>query len=658
MTEQNVPTRRSAGRPGRKFSPVRADTEEYKALALFLRKRMEAAEMTVQKLVDTGATRLSKSAISERLAGAKLEEKFITAVIEACTEATRLRPSRHRLLAEGLSLLGRAEKRRTPVLDVTREKDPALRNIAVASQQRLLELHEELLVKYGQLEALDRVRHQSELALRDATSLASVLSVWVVVLADEVEHLTRDREETMSAVPPDLVRLRSVDVELHSTVRRHERTREGLAHTERDRQLAAALLAEAMTRTREIRRELLRMPTARQLPGSQGMAEASMVRADLAAQHVYGDDVDAALDRAETVSRTIADRLRSAVTDLDDGAETLPLSAVDNADNASASADDKDNALWWDTVGQVPTESFTWAEETAASLLAARNPQDPSFHALVRDCGPRMVMLVADRLLAHQWVEGSVRLRVALAVSLPPKQLAPLLIALATGAMQRSEHGAQMLLAAVLLRSPSDVLSLTSLIDDGGNDLPQTLQRGLAAFARRPRADVSRYLREQLVDRPRMASHSVVDALVREWPAEDVLALTDELMVIEDGVFGWTLLGALPQPPIVQTELLLGLWSKLPRVYFAEALPSLYQGTWQELASVIANLHRDWPPPLDRAARELAADVMPLILRRESLDGIDAIARALAMYKLSPERIFEPYKEMLTPGFTTWDDDD
>lgn len=172
----------SSGRPGRKFGPVRADTEEYTALATFLRKRVEAAGMTVQALVETGVTGLNKSAISERLAGAKLDAGFVTAVVEACTDAPELRPSRARLLAEGLNLLARAENRRTPVLDLTREKDPVSRNVAVAAQARTIELYEELRLKNGQLDSLNRVRHQSELALRDATALASVLSVWVVVL--------------------------------------------------------------------------------------------------------------------------------------------------------------------------------------------------------------------------------------------------------------------------------------------------------------------------------------------------------------------------------------------------------------------------------------------------------------------------------------------
>ncbi|WP_030619578.1 hypothetical protein [Streptomyces fulvoviolaceus] len=663
MAEQDPHKSRSAGRPGRKFSPVRADTEEYTALASFLRNRMHDAGMTVRGLAE--AIDMSSSAVSERLAGAKLEAEFVTAVVEACTEEQELRPRRGRLLAEGAALLARAERRRTPVLDATQERNPVLRHVAVAAQQRLLELHDELHLKNAELEALNRVQHQSELALRDTASLSSVLSVWVTVLADEVEHLTRERELTMSVVPPDLARLRSVDAELARTVERHGRTRAGLDRTERDRRLAAALLAEAVTRTRDIRREVLPLQAALRLPGADGAAGTTQVAADIAPLGAYGDDVDAALDRAEAVSRTIADRLRSAVLDLDDDAETFPLSAadavdaMDNADNGPTSTDATDNAPWWDMLGDVPTGAFTWAEETAVPLLAARDPHDPRFEQFVRDRRPREVMLLADRLLAHHWAEGSARLRTALALSLPPDELAPLVLALAKtpGPVPRAEQGAQMLLAAVLLRTPADVYALTRLLTASGDDLPRTVRWGVAAFARRPRADVVDYLRVQM-PHDRMGSHThVLGAVISEWPVDEVLALVDDLMVIEDGdentQFGWMLLAAFPRPPFAQTELLLRLWTTLPRMYLGEMLPSLYQGDSYELADVIVSLHKEWPPPLDGAARELAAEVMPLIIRRESLEGLDVIADRLAKRQLSPERIFEPYRGLLSPNFMT-----
>lgn len=650
MAEHEPHSQRSAGRPGRRFGPLRADTEEYRAVAEFLRNRVREAGLTVQGL--TEATGLGKSAISERLAGDKLDEDFVAAVVTACTEAVELRPRRGRLLSEGAALLARAERLRTPVLDVTRERNPALRNLAVAAQQRLLELHEELHVKNGQLAALTRVRHQSELALREATGLASVLSVWVMVLADEVEHLTRERELTMSVVPPDLARLRGVDAELARTVERHARADAELTRTEQDRRLAAALLAEAMTRTRAIRREVLPLQAAVRPEVADGTKD-SPVTADLTPQAVYDDTVDAALERAEAVSRAIAERLRGAVTDLDEEAQTLAPAPADSADNPPTGPDTADNTLWWDMLGDVPTTAFAHAEETAVALLARRDPHDPEFEEIVRTRGPREVMLLADRLLAHHWAEGSVRLRAALSLGLPPAELAHLVLALAKipGSMRRSEQGAQMLLAAVLLRPPADVLALTDQLGMVGDELPRVVRHGVEAFVRRPQADVVAYLRDG--QGHRASPPYVLEAVVREWPADRVLALLD----LDDGqgesVFAWLLLAALPRPPFAQTELLLHLWTRLPHGHFMEMMPVLYDGDWKEMATVIARLHHDWPPPLDRAARELAAEVMPLVIRRESLARLDLIADALTGEGLSPEEIFAPYKHLLTPEFMT-----
>ena len=135
-----------------------------------------------------------------------------------------------------------------------------------------------------------------------------------------------------------------------------------------------------------------------------------------------------------------------------------------------------------------------------------------------------------------------------------------------------------------------------------------------------------------------MHNNLVIQAVAREWPTE------------ENGL-GWLLLGALPQPPFAQTELLLHLWTKLPSTYFGEMLPGRYQGNGKDLTDAIAALHRAWPPPLDHAARELAAMVMPLIIRRESLAALDLIAGGLADRRFSPARIFEPYRDLLTPDF-------
>jgi len=54
----------------------------------------------------------------------------------------------------------------------------------------------------------------------------------------------------------------------------------------------------------------------------------------------------------------------------------------------------------------------------------------------------------------------------------------------------------------------------------------------------------------------------------------------------------------------------------------------------------------------------MSAMVMPVIIRRESVSGLDSIAGRLTRLGLSPERIFEPYRMLLTPEFIDHPRDD
>ncbi|MEV6171340.1 hypothetical protein AB0L99_24270 [Streptomyces sp. NPDC051954] len=435
---------KSPARVGRKFGPVRARSQEYEALAHFLRQRVQEAGLTLGEL--EAATGLKKSAIGERLAGLKLDAEFVEAVVLACTETTVLLPGRARLRKEGAQLLEIAKTHTTQVLDLTRQPT-AVRNVAVAAQDvalkaqaKLLDLHEQLDRRNDELAALTRVQQQSQLALRDTDALSSVLSTWVIVLADEVEQLTQERRLAMTARPPDLKQLSGLDAELARTTARKGRTATELARAQEDGRLARALLTEALTRTRRVREEIRRLRDAAQLPPGGEAASGKPAAEDLygfASPSGFGADADAALDRAEVIGRTIADRLHTALTALDEEAETLPLSAAspaspasatrgtDNADNGLTSAFTTDNALpeetlWWDLLANVPTDPFVWAEETAAALAGDRNPHDPLFEHLARERPAREILLLADRLQEHRWLEGTARMRIALALSLPP----------------------------------------------------------------------------------------------------------------------------------------------------------------------------------------------------------------------------------------------
>ncbi|MEV7982331.1 hypothetical protein [Streptomyces sp. NPDC086519] len=652
---------------GRKFGPLRARSKEYEDLARFLRTCMADAELTLAAL--EGPTNLRTSAISERLSGLKIDADFVEAVVVACTEADELRPRRGRLLKHGGELLRIAMSRSTQVVDLTgqprltRNAVVAAMDSAVQAQLKLVDLHEQLARKNDELATLAAIQYQSQQALRESDALSSVLSTWVVVLADEVERLGRERESAMTAQPPDLGRLSGLDTELARTVAQHGRTAAELARAQQDRTLATALLAEALIRTRRARDEVRSLRAAAQLPSGGGglAAEPSASLSDgIASPNTFGDDIDAALDRAEAVGRSIADRLHTALTTLDEGARTEPLSvpssATDNPDNAVTGEDPTDNALWWDLLADVPTDTFVWAEETAVGLVRDRDPLDPRFGRIAREHSVRAVLLLADRLQEHRWLEGAARTRVALALSLGPEKLLPLINALIRSGplLNRAEQGAQLLRVALAGRTAEDTLELQYRLDHRA-ETPPVVRDAIAAIAQRPYAEVVALVRRQLTDNPRLLTHGLLmETIVRKWPPAEVIDLVRKTMDIEGAYVVGHVFFALPTPPADQTELLVRLWATAPsHPWISDSLSRLYPAgaSSDDLAQIIKDLHADWPAPLDRAARELADQIMPLIIARTPLQDLSAISDSLTLAGLSPESVFEPYRRLLVPDF-------
>ncbi|MFJ8495881.1 hypothetical protein ACIRBZ_47305 [Streptomyces sp. NPDC094038] len=162
-------------------------------------------------------------------------------------------------------------------------------------------------------------------------------------------------------------------------------------------------------------------------------------------------------------------------------------------------------------------------------------------------------------------------------------------------------------------------------------------------------------VRRQLADTPRLLTHGLlVETIVRKWPPAEVIDLVRETMHIEDAYGVGRVFFALPTPSADQTELLIRLWDTMPaHWWFDEALPRpcpAGAGS-DDLARIITDLHADWPAPLDRAARELAAPIMPLIIVRTPLGALSTISDLLIRAGLSPESVFEPYRRLFLPDF-------
>jgi hypothetical protein len=385
-TQDSSSAAKKPARAGRKYGTLRDHSQEYNTLARFLRDRMAEAGLTVADLVVP--TGLKKSAISERLAGsAKLNPEFVDAVVVACTGAPELLRRRSRLRTDAATLLRTAQERSTPVPDLTRQP-PAVRNTVVTAmegasraQEELLDVYRELRRKSDELEALTQIQYASQLTLHEATALSSHLSTLVIVLADEVERLTLERELTMTAQPPDLARLTQVDAKLTATVSRHDRTAMTLKRTEQDRRLATHLVAETITRIRRVRDEMRRLPAlpngGRSEPPTSSPIGAAPIASPL-------DDIDAALDLAEAVGHKIADRLRGALTALDPEAKTGPLpdtQSTDNADNAVTGADNKPRGILG-LAGLPPTSAVALERDEQLHFLQEEGEHSGQVHEL------------------------------------------------------------------------------------------------------------------------------------------------------------------------------------------------------------------------------------------------------------------------------------
>ena len=654
---------------GRKFGPLHGETEEFNALARFLRQRVGQANLTLENL--EAATGLRKSAISKRLSGIDLDGPFVAAVVAACTTDGRA-ALRERYLAQGEELLSTAKKKRTAVIALD-SRPPAVRDLVVNSlqkvmdaQERLLEAREQLTIKQDQLAQAVQARLQAEQALQAANSLSSVLGTWIVVLADQVEYLAQQRVEVAAVRPPDPNRLGQVEADLARVLTRHERTAQDLRRVESDRSLAAGVLGRLIVRSRQLQRDVEQL--RRLVDSDQGGAvpkPAALERLDTPS--LFTADIDFALDRAEEVSRAISMQLQGALADLGElpADSRGPLSV---ADNALTSDGTTDNALWWDMLAQVPAESLQWAEAEASLLLRTRDRTDSRLADLVHRHPTREIMLLADTLDRFLWSEGAARLRHALARSLPVEELVALAGALMEPSLgnRRSDHGAQLFIAAAMQWAPPTVARLVSLQLDRraqeqplGDPVLKRMARTLNAAAWRSLEDVCSIIREVMRVNPRIVSASPFLTGVLDRPSDEVLELLgmiEQASLEENEAFSWPiLLHSLPQRERLfeNTELLLRLWAMegLPVYERGLLLDSCLPESPHGLAASILKLRQSWNPPLDHAAEQMLGKLIPVIIDISTIADLRDIGVLIANKGLDPDEVFGPYQHRLTVTF-------
>ena len=289
-------------------------------MALFLRRLVSDAGLTLEQL--EAATGLKRSTIGNRLAAEGMTGEFIAGVVRACTETPPMSSRRDEHLSTAARLWQRAQTGRTPPLS-TEGRPPAVReavsvaqDLAIESQAALIATQQKLIIKQEELALTERSRDKAMTAWKSASHLALELAVCVRVLATEIDNLTLARDNAVEAVPPDPVGAEAIAAALESTVIRHRRGQRELRDAENQIVRARDVLAEAITRARQLN-EAIRQLAATTESGSTGSSATSVVLVDdPSAESPDMLQVDLALDRAEAASRAIDDQIEEAIADL------------------------------------------------------------------------------------------------------------------------------------------------------------------------------------------------------------------------------------------------------------------------------------------------------------------------------------------------------
>ncbi|MGW3289405.1 hypothetical protein ACWDR3_32675, partial [Streptomyces sp. NPDC001002] len=156
------------GRGGRPWGLIRAESTEAEALANFLRAQVDASGKTLNTLA--GEIHLSKTRISELLAGKIPGQNFVVSLIRATVPEPRLRERR----------LAQAEK----LLWAAAHPSPVNTPLSVASALELAESRAQQIEVYGRLTR--SLEQQGE--LREAVGNSTKLVMILLAMINKLEH--------------------------------------------------------------------------------------------------------------------------------------------------------------------------------------------------------------------------------------------------------------------------------------------------------------------------------------------------------------------------------------------------------------------------------------------------------------------------------------
>ncbi|MFF8193480.1 Crp/Fnr family transcriptional regulator [Streptomyces bobili] len=280
-------------------------------MAAFLRKLLDQAGLTQATLAaDFG---LGTSALSTRFRGERLDWPFVQKVIELCSKDSDARTRERRLELAGRLWDGLPVAAQRPPTRSLHGRDiviDSLLQVAEAETGRA-EALQELSDKRRQLDQAVRARGQAEAAVQAASSLNAVLAVWVIVMADEVEHTQGYRSALARRTPLDRDELVRVDTLLSLAVRHHERITVDSAKAATDLDRANSVLAGLITCGRRLQADIARLyadkpsPVDSREPGSD-----RVLPMPFDAAREFAANIDKALDRIEDFSKTIGQEVQ------------------------------------------------------------------------------------------------------------------------------------------------------------------------------------------------------------------------------------------------------------------------------------------------------------------------------------------------------------
>ncbi|MEV6363162.1 hypothetical protein [Nocardia asteroides] len=676
---------------------MRGETAEFNETARFLRDLMDEAELTSKDLQVCLRTRLAEATIGNRLAGVGLTWEFMEDVVLACTERAELRRKRPQYLQHAKKKWEIAQNSRTsPVVVDAKTSQGSLTSAVIDLQRTAVDLHERLHAKQNQLTAARTARAHAELALRSSSALAAALSPWVLILLNEIDHLTRERNALAAVHPVDSVRLGSLDSEIAQTRTRHDDTARDLAAAETKRGLAVQVLASSVTLARQLHRDMQRLrQTAAADVDSDNTASTVTTMHQLVDPEFMLDSIDEVHDHAVSTTITITNQLNEAMAILATINSSSSIQVSGYSDPSTRSP-----RLWWEMIDDVPADVLAWAEATARQLIQTHDAHDARITTTAQSRPAREVILLADTMWRFGWIEGSARMWDALALQKQTAHVAQIVSALMSEPEPRRYYlpsnerfvhperteprvrpeprfvrGARMLRVALTVRPLDEALAIH---DEAVRTL--SAEAVTAILFERGYSDVVQmFVKGFRVDSSRESTKPLVNFALRSMSAEAILALVDEVTAIlraaqlermredQETLPGydwrepdWWVLWAFVAPlPLdrrreVGVELLVRIWMRKEEQWlFGEMFATLYRGRYDEL---LADLLVRWPPPLDQPAKELAEMVF-----RTASDGyrrtgtLKFVARALKDAGVDPALIFGP-KTLDIPHLVETDD--